>query len=120
MPTSCLCSGFVYPLEHPVHTFTHGETVSLRVNISNTYSAARHIQSLAWYHNGSQICSCRTRNNGTELVIPNAKSNDAGIYQVKISALDFGRPDCDARILPEIEFFAMSAPVTFVLTQGIL
>ncbi len=53
-------------------------------------------------------------------MIPNTKSSDAGIYQVKISALDFGRPDCDAKILPEIEFLAMGAPVTFVLTQGML
>ncbi len=113
-------SGFIFPLERPVHTFTPGDTLSLQVNISTTYSEARHIQSLTWYHNGSQLCNCRTRNNGTELVIPNAKQSDAGIYQVKINMLDFGRPDCDARILPEIEHLAMSAPVTFVLTQGIV
>ena len=94
--------------------------MSLQVNISSRHSEARHIQSLAWYHNGSQVCSCRTRNNGTELVIPNAKSSDAGIYQVKISALDFGRPDCDARLLPQMEILTISAPVTFVLTQGML
>ena len=113
-------AGFIFPLEHPVHTFTPGETLSLHINISTTYSEARHIQSLAWYHNGSQICSCRTRNKGTELVIANAKSNDAGIYQVRISALDFGRTDCDARLLPHTETLAMSAPVTFILIQGIL
>ena len=116
---ACITTGFIYPLKHPVHTFSSGETVSLRVNISRTEYQARYIQSLTWYHNGSQICHCHTRNNGTELVIPNAKSSDAGIYQVKISALDFGRPDCDARFLPEMEIFAMSAPVTFILTQGI-
>ena len=111
-------SGYIFPSEHPIHIFTPGETLTLRVNISSTYSEARHIQSLTWYHNGSQICSCRTRNNGTELVIAGAKSSDAGVYQVKISALDFRRPDCDARILPVIEHLAMSAPVTFLLTQG--
>ena len=92
--------------------------VSLKVNISTKYPEAKHIQSLTWYHNDSQICSCHTRNNGTELVIPNAKSSDAGIYRVKISALDLGRPDCDARILPDLEYLAMSTPVTFVLAQG--
>ena len=51
-------------------------------------------------------------------MIPNAKSSDAGIYRVKISALNLGRPNCDARILPDLEYLAMSAPVTFVLTQG--
>ena len=111
--------GFIFPLEHPVHTFTPGETLSLQVNISTTYSEARHIQSLTWYHNGSQICSCHTRNNGTQLVIANTKSSDAGIYQVRISALDFGRPDCDARLLPHTEILAMSAPVTIIITQGI-
>lgn len=115
-----LCSGFIYPLEYPVHTFIPGDTLSLQVNISTAYYEAQHIHSLTWYHNGSQLCTCRTRNNGNELVIPNARSSDAGIYQVKISALDFGRPECDARILPVTEYLAMSAPVTFVLTQGIL
>ena len=117
-------TGFISPLGHPVHTFAVGEKVSLKVNISSTkHSQARHILKLTWYHNGSQIISqhpinARIRNNGTELVIANAKSNHAGIYQVKISALNLGRPDCDAKILPEMEYLAMSAPVTFVLTQG--
>lgn len=111
-------SGYIFPSEHPVRIFTPGETLSLRVNISTTYYRASHIQSLTWYHNGSQICSCRTRNNGTELVIESAKNSDAGIYRVKISALDFGRPDCDERILQEIEHLALSAPVTFILAKG--
>ena len=51
-------------------------------------------------------------------MIDNAKNSDAGIYRVKISALDFGRPDCDERILPEMEHLALSAPVTFILAKG--
>ena len=62
----------------------------------------------------------RIQNNGTELVIANATSSHAGIYQAKISALDLGRPDCDAKILPEMEYLAMAAPITFILTQGII
>ena len=53
-------------------------------------------------------------------MIANATSSHAGIYQAKISALDLGRPDCDAKILPEMEYLAMTAPVTFILTQGII
>ena len=117
-------TGFISPLGHPVHTFAIGEKVSLKVNISAKYSQAGHIQGLTWYHNGSQIRSehpdARIQNNGTEIVIANAKSSHAGIYQAKISALDLGRPDCDAKILPEMEYLAMTAPVTFVLTQGII
>lgn len=111
-------SGFVYPLGHQVRFFTSGETLSLQVNVSTRYYRASRIQSLVWYHNGSQICTCRTRNNGTELVISNARKSDAGIYEVKISSLDFGKPDCDARLLPEMESLAMTAPVMFVLTHG--
>ena len=76
------------------------------------------MRNLTWYHNGSQVCRCRTRNNGTELVIPNAQSSDAGKYIVKISSLTFGKPDCDSRLLPLTESSLLNAPVIFVLTQG--
>ena len=112
-------AGFIYPLGDLVRMFTTGETVLLQINISTEYSRARYIQNLTWYHNGSQICSRRTRNNGTELVLPNMGSNDAGIYQVKVTSLSFRRPDCDSRLLPHLESLAIIAPVTFVLTQGL-
>lgn len=106
-------TGLIHPLDYRVRTFTTGETISLQVAIDTSYTEAEHIQGLAWYHNGSL-----TRNNGTELVIPNAQSSAAGTYEVKIQSLNFGNPDCDSRLLPQMEFFAMNAPVTFVLTQG--
>ena len=98
--------------------FTSGESISLQVNTSSTLSQVRYIQSLTWYHNGTQVYSCRTRSNGTELVIPSAQSSDAGAYQVKITSLNFGRPDCDSKLLPQLESMAFAAPVTFILTQG--
>lgn len=113
-----LLVGLVYPLGDPVNTFATGDTLLLQVNISTNYYQARYIQNLTWYHNGSEICSCHTRNNGTELVLSNMQSSDAGTYQVKVTSLTFGKPECDSRLLPHLEYMAFIAPVTFILTQG--
>lgn len=98
-----------------------GESISLRVNISDN-SRARHIKTLSWYHNDTIVANTSNRvsirNNGTELHISNTISSDAGVYQVKVTALDFNIPYCDAIWLPPlVDYHAVLAPVTFVITS---
>lgn len=111
-------TGSIYPLENPVYKFVLGETIFLRINISRSQHWQTYIQNVSWYHNGTRVCDCRTQNNGTQLIIPNVQERDAGLYQAKVTSLNFNKPHCDSRLLPQLESLAMLAPVTYILTQG--
>ena len=119
---SCLSIGFVFSVEPLFRTFVLSSTVELQVNISNVidYSASRHIRTLVWYHNGTDIqASGRVSvlNNGTRITIHDSTHADAGYYRVEIASLDFDDDDpaCDSLWLPLIRNYAAHAPVTFTI-----
>ena len=93
----------------------------LNVNISGDY--ARHISSLAWYHNGTRIITGNKfiiSNNGTNLAIMDMREYDAGKYEVKINSINYnGRRSvsCDMKVLPLLESLAIHAPVTFLVQE---
>ena len=118
-----LCSaGFIYTLDPQARSFSVGDIIDLRVNVSTRYYE-NSIRTLTWYHNGSAVESgdSRVTVNHTSLTIHSATPADAGTYQVKITSID---PDgdqndaCDSVWLPIIENHAVHAPVTFILTEG--
>ena len=118
-----LCSaGFIYTLDPQARSFSVGDVIDLRVNVSTRYYA-NSIRNLTWYHNGSAVESgdSRVTVNHTNLTIHSATPADAGTYQVKITSIDprGGQNDaCDSVWLPIIENHAAHAPVTFILTEG--
>ena len=98
----------------------------LNANISD---ARRHISSLAWYHNGTEIISgngnkytISSNGNTHTLRITSMVASDAGTYKVKIASIDYyghSSADCDdMTVLPLLELFSLHAPVTFVVQEG--
>ena len=115
------CTGLIQPEGPLLRTFSIGETVVLRVNLSDHY-LVEHVDSLKWHHNGTEVtCErCLVSADTMQLTIANAISTDAGYYQVRISSLEFyGHQDsiCDVIWLPALENHAAHAPVTFTLVQ---
>ena len=105
-------------MEPLFRTFILGSTIELHVNISNDYSATRHIRTLVWYHNGTEVqASGRVSvlNNGRMIIIHDTTHADAGYYRVEIASLDFSDPVCDSLWLPMLRNHAAFAPVTFII-----
>ena len=102
--------------------FTHGRNFFLNVNISDDYYA-HYIDSLSWYHNGTQIVSGSKHtisNNDTMLMISNMVGSDAGTYEVKVHSISYGpyghnSPFCDSIIA---ELFTVFHPVTFTVQES--
>ena len=89
------------------------------IHISITYYSL-HIHSLVWFHNGTELTTggrVRIGNAGTSLTIFNMVQSGAGIYEVKISSMNFNEEGgiCGENLLPLLENLALYAPVTFVL-----
>ena len=91
------------------------------INISDYYSLAQYISSLAWYHNGTELTSddrVIITNNETSLTISNMAPSDAGKYEVRINSIGFNSAFCDSNVLPMMENLALYAPVTFLLQES--
>ena len=99
--------------------------MELNVNISDDNFAQYYIDSLAWYHNGTQIVSGNKytiSNNDTMLMISNMVGSDAGTYEVKVhsisessTCLALGSPLCDSTML---ELHPVFTPVTFTVQES--
>ena len=92
----------------------------LNVNISDEYYT-RYIDSLAWYHNGTEIVSGNKytiSNNDTMLMISNMVGSDAGTYEVKIRSISYrsyhNSPVCDSIM----ELSTVLHPVTFTVQES--
>ena len=100
--------------------FSSGGTIRLRVNISND-SLASHIRELTWYHNETEIGMSNRisiQNGGKDLVVQNALSEDAGVYQVEVTSLNFSRYyRCDSTWLYFLKNHAAYGPVTFTVRE---
>ena len=97
-------AGIVYTEESVVHSFVRGGNLEFNVNIFN-HPLAHYIDSLAWYHNGTQIVSGNKytiSNNDTMLMISNMVGSDAGTYEVKVHSIsydsDLNSPLCSASV----------------------
>ena len=114
-----------------MRSFIPGEELVLNVNISND-SYARHISSIAWYHNGTQITAgnkysitysnSSTSLTNTSLSIQNMVRSDAGKYEVKVESIEYrgdsSSPHCDSILLPLLEtYYAILTPVTFTVQE---
>ena len=113
-----------------MRSFIPGEELVLNVNISDDYFA-RHISSIAWYHNGTQITAgnkysitysnSSTSLTNTSLSIQNMVRSDAGKYKVKIESIEYrgnsSSPHCDSIMLPILETYAIHSPVTFTVQE---
>ncbi len=113
----------MYTDEQLFRSFNRGERLELNVNISNDYYA-RHISSLAWYHNGTKVTSGNKyiiNSNTTMLTVLNMTESDAGTYEVKINSINYdgdeSSQECDSRLLPLLEPIAMHAPVSFTVRE---
>ena len=116
-------AGIVYTEEPVVRSFARGGNLEFNVNIFN-HPLAQYINSLAWYHNGTQIVSGnrhRISSNDTMLMISNMVGSDAGTYEVKVRSIsydsDLNSPLCDSIIAPLLELIPNFRPVTFTV-QG--
>ena len=93
----------------------------MRIYISDYNSHAQYINSLAWYHNGTELTSddrVSITNNGTSLTISNMAASDAGKYEVKFNSIGSDSAICDKNILPMLENFVLYAPVKFYLQES--
>ena len=114
--------GFIFSeeFESLVRYFNSGDTIELQVNITEN-SLARHIRTLTWYHNESEVRNSpriSVQNNGRELTVHNALSTDAGTYRVEVSSLDFVSSSlCDGAWLHFLRNHAAYAPVTFTVWE---
>ena len=105
-------------MEPLFRTFVLGSTIELQVNISNDYSASRHIRTLVWFHNETEIQPSgrvSVLNNSTRIIIRDTTRADAGYYRVEIASLDFNDHDCDSLWLPVLRNHAAHAPVTYTI-----
>jgi len=118
-----LLAGFIYTEQSRTQSFTPGEMVTLRVNISDPYGFIRR---LAWFHNGTEVAANCTSGRftvntmGTELNITDATSGDSGVYTVRVSSLDiygYQNSEQDSLWLPPLEHNTAHAPVTFLLVE---
>ena len=117
--------GLIFSVEPLFRTFVLGSTIELQVNISNDYSVTRHIRTLVWYHNETEVQpSGRVSmlNNGTRIIIHDATHTDAGYYKVEIASLAFDFDDhvCDSRSLwlSVLRNHAAHAPVIFTIIKN--
>ena len=121
----------MYTTDPVVRSFNYGGRLQLNVNFSSQYYYARYITSLAWYHNGTRIFSGRKftiTDNDTLLSITDMEPSDAGEYTVRINSINVSDyllwghndPQCDALVLPLLEFLAVHAPVTFAVQESCL
>ena len=117
-------AGIVYTEEPVIRSFARGGNLELNVNIFD-YPLAQYIDSLAWYHNGTEIVSGNKytiSNNGTMLMISNMVGSDAGTYEVKVRSIsydsDLNSPLCDPIIPPLLEFIPNLHPVTFTVQES--
>ena len=85
---------------------------------------AHYINSLTWYHNGTEVMSnerMNASNGGILLTISDMVECDAGKYEVKISSINYygsvSSATCDRNILRMLEQTALHAPVNFYLQQ---
>ena len=113
-----------------MRSFIPGEELVLNVNILNDYYV-RHISSIAWYHNGTEITAgnkysitysnSSTSLTNTSLSILNMVGSDAGKYEVKIESIEYNGDSsqhCDILILPLLEtYYAIHTPVTFTIQE---
>ena len=120
----------MYTNEETVRSFIPGEELVLNVNISND-SYARHISSIAWYHNGTQITAgnkysitysnSSTSLTNTSLSIQNMVGSNAGKYEVKIESIEYrgsSSQHCDSIILPLLEtYYSIHTPVSFAVQE---
>ena len=109
--------GLIFTKE-PYRTFLLGSTIELQVNVS-TFYLARYIQTLTWYHNGTDLevrpsGRVSVLNNGRTIIIRDATHADAGYYRVEI-ALFFVFSHCNPLWLPVLRNHAAHAPVTFII-----
>ena len=91
------------------------------INISDYYSLAQYISSLAWYHNGTELTSddrVIVTDNEISLTISNMAQSDAGKYEVRINSIGSNSTLCDRNLLPMLENLALYAPVTFLLQES--
>ena len=118
----------MYTTDPVVRSFNHGGRLQLNVNISSHHYSRPNI-SLVWYHNGARIVSgskFTIIDNNTVLTITDMEPSDAGEYTVRISSIDASDqgysndPQCEAIVLPSLEFLALHAPVTFTVQQNFL
>ena len=96
----------------------------LNVLISGDYHV-QYINSLAWYHNGTEIVSGNKytiSSNDTMLMISNMVGSDAGTYEVKVRSIsydsDLNSPLCDPIIPPLLELIPNLHPVTFTVQES--
>ena len=113
--------GSVYTDEPMIRSFNRGERLELNVNISNDYYA-RHISSLAWYHNGTKVTSGNKyiiNGDTTMLTVLNMTESDAGTYEAKINSINESSQKCNSRLLlPLLESQAIHAPVSFIVRES--
>ena len=118
----------MFPTGSVGSSFNCGGQLQLIVNVSSENSA-RYISSLAWYHNNTCIhpgSKFTITNNNTVLTIRDMEPSDAGVYEVRISAVNltsFGYSNdemCDSLFLPSLNLLAAHAPVRFVVHENIL
>ena len=112
-------------------SFSLHQKIQLQINsLFDSYNRhiAPYINSLTWYHNGTEILSSERMNvskNGTSLTISDIIDSDAGKYEVKISSIyyyyyyyyGYSSVTCDRNVLRMLEQTALHAPVTFYLQQ---
>ena len=107
--------------------FSLHQKMRLQINrLSDNFHSdhARYINSLTWYHNGTDILNnerMNVSNGGILLTISDMVDSDAEKYEVKISSIKYygfaSSATCDRNILRMLEQTALHAPVTFYLQQ---
>ena len=99
----------------PVQTFAPGGRVTLNVTRNSG------VHGVAWYHNGTEVeGSDRISISESQLIIGQAVSSDAGVYQLRIASL-FSIASCNESSGAWIHLFenlAAYAPLTFILQEA--
>lgn len=104
----------LYSGDSPVQTFSPGGKVLFNVTNSGLHG-------VTWYHNGTEIKnSDRIIANETQLVIHQAVTSDAGVYQLRITSLflSCNESSRSGEWLHLLENLAAYAPVTFILQDN--
>ena len=113
-------AGLLYPLGPTVVEFTPGESVTLEVDVADTFSSMN-FRSLRWFANATRLTSAgrfSISDDGKALTIKETVEEDVGVYDAKFTGLvlpGYNRK-CESALLDLLRPYPFGSPVSFQLS----
>ena len=118
----CIAAGLLQPLGPTSVPYSPPETITLRLNItqSSSSSSRKYLRALTWYHNGTKIfTSSDSRislsSDNTTVTITTTSAADAGVYHAEFAGLSLYPFNelCEMETLAIPRHYPILSPVVF-------